>query len=132
MSASRMTCPICLQDLPDRAKYEQHVTTCSVSDAIDQVNRGQLSGSEKLAEISNLGQLARILILAKEYDDAPEGVRRHMYACIQCCDLAKDELILPTHCKACGKEGTMMLADEFIGSLMSDEVPIDPRKDRLH
>lgn len=113
-------CPICQNPFGSRETLEAHVPDCSVSDALDKVAKQDIPGAQKLALLADLGQIARAFAFAHEFDDATDDERSTMYVCTECYKSAQDNLSR-SHCGACGRSGTMMLASTFVDSLIEGE-----------
>jgi hypothetical protein len=128
-AASGMECPVCRSQFADHASLEEHIPDCSVSDALDRVTASGLSPKMQLAEIGKLGQIARMFIVAKEYDEATPSERKLMHVCGECCAFVFARQP-PSSCTACGKSETMREADDFIGSLLEDGDEVDSTSNR--
>lgn len=119
-SHNPLMCPICRNVFGARALLEAHVPDCSVSDALDKITKQDIPGTQKLAIIADLGNLARAFTFAHEFDDASDEEKRTMYVCTECYKSDQNNIATP-HCGACGRSGTMMLASEFVDSLIEGE-----------
>ena len=122
--ANAHTCPICRKAFDSRDLLELHVPDCSVADALDKVTKQDIPGTQKLAIIADLGNIARAFTFAHAFDDASEAERTTMYVCTECYAPEQNHMPAP-HCGVCGRSGTMMLASEFVDALIEggDETP---------